>query len=306
MDHITYDYYRIFYYVAKYRSLSVAAEVLHSNQPNLSKFMNKLEAQLGCRLMIRSNKGISLTPEGEKLFGHVAVAYQELREAEDELIEAGQLTAGTIRIGATETALHGVLLQSLAKFRKQFPKVRLLITNGSTPRAISALGKGLIDFAVVTSPFVTPANFRETPLASFRELLVAAADTAFSDIACIAPQEIAAYPVIGLGGHSKTFEFYSGMFLPYGVEWKPDIDVATADQILPMIKAGLGIGFLPEFMARQELRQGGIREIPIPPLRPERKLILLEDKTQNLNIAANALKRMLLSERSAQSFVDHS
>ena len=58
---ITYDYYRIFYYAAKYKSFSKAAEILMSNQPNITHFMNNLENQLGCRLFIRSNRGVTLT-----------------------------------------------------------------------------------------------------------------------------------------------------------------------------------------------------------------------------------------------------
>ena len=46
---ITYDYYRIFYYVAMYKSFSKAAKVLMSNQPNFTNFMNNLENQLGCK-----------------------------------------------------------------------------------------------------------------------------------------------------------------------------------------------------------------------------------------------------------------
>ena len=47
---ITYDYYRIFYYAAKYKSFSKAAEILMSNQPNITHFMNNLENQLGCQI----------------------------------------------------------------------------------------------------------------------------------------------------------------------------------------------------------------------------------------------------------------
>ena len=43
---ITYDYYRIFYYVAMYKSFSKAAKVLMSNQPNITHFMNNLENQM--------------------------------------------------------------------------------------------------------------------------------------------------------------------------------------------------------------------------------------------------------------------
>ena len=49
-----YDYYRIFYYVAQYRSFTKAAEILNNNQPNITRCMNNLESELNCRLFIRT------------------------------------------------------------------------------------------------------------------------------------------------------------------------------------------------------------------------------------------------------------
>lgn len=60
---MTLDYYRIFYYVARYKSFSNAAEMLGSNQPNITRCMNILENELDCKLLIRSHKGIQLTTE---------------------------------------------------------------------------------------------------------------------------------------------------------------------------------------------------------------------------------------------------
>ena len=51
------DYYRIFYYVAQYKSFSKAADVMGNNQPNITRCMNILENELGCKLFIRSNRG---------------------------------------------------------------------------------------------------------------------------------------------------------------------------------------------------------------------------------------------------------
>lgn len=62
---ITYDYYRIFYYVATYQSFSKAAKILMSNQPNITRFINNLENQLGCKLFVRSNRGVQLTRKEE-------------------------------------------------------------------------------------------------------------------------------------------------------------------------------------------------------------------------------------------------
>ena len=81
----TYDYYRIFYHVAQQHSFTKAAEVLHNNQPNITRCMNNLETELGCHLFVRSNRGVSLTPEGQKLFNHVAIAFEQLELGETEL-----------------------------------------------------------------------------------------------------------------------------------------------------------------------------------------------------------------------------
>lgn len=296
MDKVSYDYYRIFYYVAKYGSISRAAEILHSNQPNITKYMNNLESQLGCRLMTRSNKGVTLTPEGEKLYVHVQIAYSQLREAENELSGVGKMRTGTIRIGATETALYGVLLDVLAKFRAAYPGIRLHITNESTSSTAAALRKGLLDLAVVTSPTDSLPDIQSTPLLSFKEILVAAACSDYSKERRITPSEVFTYPIVSLGRHAKTYEFYSHLFLPYGLEWQPDIDLATSDQILPMVRAGLGIGFVPEFMAMRDLEQKVIVPIEVVGLKPERTIVLLEDKTKCLSAAAAALKQMMLSE----------
>ena len=65
--YVDWEYYKIFYYVAKYQNFTKAARVLGSNQPNITHAMNRLESQLNCVLFIRSNRGVTLTPEGELL-----------------------------------------------------------------------------------------------------------------------------------------------------------------------------------------------------------------------------------------------
>ena len=57
--YVDWEYYKIFYYVAKYRNFTKAARVLGSNQPNITHTMNKLEDQLHCVLFIRSNRALN-------------------------------------------------------------------------------------------------------------------------------------------------------------------------------------------------------------------------------------------------------
>ena len=132
---VTYDYYRIFYYAAKYKSFSQAATILMSNQPNVTRAIHNLESQLGCRLFIRSNRGAELTPEGERLYIHVLSAMEQFQAAEEELADSSGLSHGSVAIGASETALNIFLLDKLKSFHMTYPGIRLKLYNHSTPEA---------------------------------------------------------------------------------------------------------------------------------------------------------------------------
>lgn len=142
---VNFEYYKIFYYVAKYGSFTKAARALGSTQPNVTRAMNCLEQQLHNTLFIRTNRGIQLTPEGEQLYTHVSVAMAQLFIAEEELSDSASLTHGSVTIGATETALNIFLLCKLKAFRTAYPGIRLKIYNYSSPQAIAAVKSGKID-----------------------------------------------------------------------------------------------------------------------------------------------------------------
>ena len=104
--YVDWEYYKIFYFVAKYRNFTKAARVLGSNQPNITHTMNKLEDQLHCVLFIRSNRGVTLTPEGEMLYTRISSAAVQIQDAEEELSASATFEHGAISISATETALN--------------------------------------------------------------------------------------------------------------------------------------------------------------------------------------------------------
>ena len=82
---VNFEYYKIFYYVAKYRNFTRAAMVLGNSQPNVTRAMNCLEQQVHTTLFVRTNRGVHLTAEGERLYAHVSKAMEHILEAEEEL-----------------------------------------------------------------------------------------------------------------------------------------------------------------------------------------------------------------------------
>ena len=289
--YIAYDYYRIFYYVAKYGNVTQAARVLLNNQPNLTRAVKTLESELGCPLFIRSNRGMKLTPEGELLLRHIRIAIENIEAGEAEIIESRNLERGSVFVAASEVALHCVLLPVLKKYRSLYPGIKLKISNHSTPQAIDAIKNGFADIAVVTTPTLPSAMLEEITVRKFRE--VAVCSSAFSELwgRKVSFEELLSYPLISLGTQTKSYELYSEFFAGEGLRYQPETEAATADQIVPMVKADLGIGFVPE-----EFLEGieGVSVIETENPLPEREIRLVKRCEQPLGIAAKEMEKLIL------------
>nr|MBQ8244085.1 LysR family transcriptional regulator [Oscillospiraceae bacterium] len=294
--HINLDSYRVFYYVAQYHSFTKAAEMLYSNQPNVTRTIKNLEQALGCTLFVRSNRGVTLTPEGEKLYAHICVAMEQIRAGEQALEEEANLQSGIISIGSSEIALHRILLPVLESFRQTYPGIRLRIYNSNTKQAVSVLKDRLVDFSLVTPPIDPRHSFERIDLTTFREVPVCG--TAYADLARspLSLAKLATYPLISLCKGTSTHQLYTDWFYKHGLAFTPDIEAATADQILPMVRANLGIGFIPEYAAEDAARNGAVSILQLLESPPERTICLLKRTDMPLSVAAKELERMLLDD----------
>ena len=294
---ISFDYYRTFYYVARYRSFTKAADALMRNQPNVTRTIKLLEGALGCTLFERSNRTVRLTPEGERLFAHVQVACEQLQIAEEELTADNQLSGGLVSVGASEIALHTTLLPAIKTFKQLYPGIRVRIYNSSTIQAIAALKNRLVDLSIVSTPGpVTPPLTAEV-LDSFQEIPICGRAYAHLVGRVLSMEELTRYPLICLANGTKTYGFYSQWFQENGLMLEPDVEAATSDQLLPLIKHDLGIGFLPEAMARDEIEKGTVFPLRLEVQVPERHVCLLRHQEFPLSIAAKKLEELLIQKR---------
>ncbi len=288
------EYYHVFYYAAKYKNLTLAAEALHNSQPNVSRTIRLLEHDLGCQLLIRSNRGISLTPEGERLYSYVKTAMEQLQAAEDELKMLTGLHEGVVSIGASETALHLLLLPVLKRFRESHPQIRIRIQNHLTLQAIESVRQNIVDFAVVTSPAHVSDPLKSSSLMYFQDILIGG--NAFLSLSGspVSLHDIQQYPLVCLGGHTMVYHFFDHLYRQNGLALKPEFEAATTDQILPMVKNNLGLGFFPEEMAKEALASREICQIRLTGEIPRREIFLIENREHPLTLAAESLKTLMI------------
>ena len=89
---VNFDFYRTFYYVGKYKNITAAAKALFVTQPTVTHAIQALERELNCSLFIRSQKGVSFTPEGAVFYRQIAAACETIFEAEQNLEAAKNLS----------------------------------------------------------------------------------------------------------------------------------------------------------------------------------------------------------------------
>ena len=236
---------------------------------------------------------MTLTPEGERLYHRVAIAFEQLELGEDEVRQDCGLEAGTISVAASETALHLLLLDKLSAFHAKYPGVRLRITNDSTPQAVASLRSGQVDCAVVTSPHQVEKPLKCTPLLSFREILVCG--TQYKDLAARmrSLKDLEGYPLVCLSRNTGTYDFYQRLFIKHDLPFHVDMEAATMDQVLPMIRHNLGIGFYSERLVAHSLAAGEVYQVRLVEPIPERAVCLIEDSSRPASVAVKAFRQLL-------------
>lgn len=293
---VSYDYYRIFYHAAKYGGFTQAARVLSSNQPNVTRAMNALEAQLGCRLFVRSRRGASLTPEGKQLYEHIAAAYEEIRIGETELKRSTALETGHVSLAVSEIALHGLMLGILQEFSSRYPGIRIQLFNHSSNEGVRAISRGIADLAVISSPFMMSPSLKETVLLSFQDILIAGPRFEKLKDQTIPLDQLCHLPLIGLAPNTGTRAFFNDLFRARGLDYQPSVEAATADQVLPLVAHDIGLGFLPEKMAEEAIRNRTVFPVALQESIPKRHISLVRDRLRTLSAASDALARMIPSE----------
>lgn len=286
---ISYDHYKIFYNVAKYKSFSRAAEITLCNQPNLTRAVKVLEQELGCTLFERTNRGVSLTQDGKELYEHISIAFEHIQAGEEAICAKHSMDSGVVSIGATEIALRCYLLPILSNYHELYPNIRIKILNVTTPQAQKMVENNLIDFAVVTTPVNNTKLYNTTVLSTFSEVPVCSKNYKIKDN--ISFKELSKYPIISLGCGTSTYEFYVKEFLKHGCDFSFDIEAATADQIMPLIKYGLGIGFVPEQFLDGE---DDVRKIKLNKPISTRDILLIRRKKHSLHLPARKLVELII------------
>lgn len=140
---------RVLAAVARYGSVTKAAEALNYAQPSVSHHLTRLEAETGARLFQRVGRGIRLTDAGRLLADRAEEVLGRLDAAEHELAAITGLHAGRVRLGAFPSAFSTIVPELAAEFAAEHAGLELSLVEAEPPEALRLLRSGDVDVALV-------------------------------------------------------------------------------------------------------------------------------------------------------------
>lgn len=294
---INLEYYKIFYFVAKEKSITGAAKQLCISQPAVSQAIKSLEQHLETELFVRQSKGVRFTKEGELLFSYISQGYEMILLGESQLEKMKNLEYGEVRIGASDMTLQFYLLPYLERFHQLYPGIKVTVTNAPTPQTLDHLQQGRIDFGVVTGPIRTENKFEMYPVRKVRDIFVGGekfrkqlenGELEYRELQCL--------PIICLEGDTSTRRYVDACLRENEVKIIPEFELATSDMIVQFAKRNLGIGSVVEDFAKPYIESGELFELRFREMIPSREMFLAIDQTSTMSTAASKLKELLISE----------
>ncbi|MCD8255040.1 MAG: LysR family transcriptional regulator [Oscillospiraceae bacterium] len=245
----SFDVYKVFYYVGKYMNITHAANALFLSQSTVSRAIQSLESELGCRLFERTQHGVSFTAEGEMLYAHVSKGCESIFDGEERIRRMQQLGEGSvIRIGVNDFTFQQYILPVLKDFHNDFPQVKLEVEYISTDInefGVDTLSTKDIDLACL-SLFSAPTSpdFASERLLQFNDIVIAGKGFEQLKTGSHSLRTLVAYYPFVMQGHIP--QFLNEVLMGRGIILDPTFKVSSLSLFIPMVKMGLCLALVPD------------------------------------------------------------
>lgn len=289
------EYYRFFYYVGKYKSISLAAKELAVSQPAVSQAIRNLERELGSSLFMRTARGVRLTAEGEVLYSYVKRGYETILLGEKKFLEMQDLESGEICIGASDMTLQFYLLEHLERFHEAYPKIKVTVTNATTPETLRHLQDGRIDFGVVSTPMEAGKNLHVTPVRAIEDIFVAGKKFSYMQGGKLSYKELEKMPLMCLEGNTSTRRYVEQFLREQDVRITPEFELPTSDMLIQFAKRGLGIASVVKDFALEGIESGELFQLVFNRPIPKRQFCIVVDDRVPMTAAAGRMLDFLVS-----------
>lgn len=283
--------------VTKQGSFSRAGQKVFRSQPAVSAQIRQLEYEYGEKLFDRVGKAVRLTPAGEVLYEYAQRMLTLRGESLRAVADQRKVPRGTLAVGANEATCLYVLPDAFAHYHELYPKVRISVYRNFSHKILQKIDEGAIDIGIVTLPANTP-SLEVQPIFRDRLMLMVSTQHPLAKKSSVRISEVAEFPLI-FPKTGFTRQVLDKLFRPYRSHLQVSMELASVGMIKRFVAANLGASLISVSYAREEVRAGEAKLIPLQGVELWRELGLVYRRDRSLPRAATAFIQ-LMAERKNQ------
>jgi DNA-binding transcriptional LysR family regulator len=258
--------------VARFGSVSRAAEALYVTQPTLTARLHALERELGERLFVRGRQGMRLTDAGRAFLPYAERAVRALRDGRRAIDEVGTATAGQLLLAAAPAVSTYILPAVLESFVATHPRVEVVVRTGHSEDVLQMVLRDEVQLGVgraLQHPEIELEPFHEEEL-----VLVVAPDHPFSREGSVGIADVGTEQLILFDRTSSYYEITQAAFLAAGVALRGMMELDNIEAAKKMVERGLGVALLPRTAITREVAAGVLCRVELSDASPIRRQIV--------------------------------
>ncbi|MGE8685596.1 MAG: LysR family transcriptional regulator [Achromobacter sp.] len=235
-------------------NLSEAARRLKMTRANVSYHLSQLERSVGMQLVRRTTRRVEPTEIGLKLYRHGRSIQDELAAARESIETLGKTPQGKVRLSVPSGYGQFVMTPWLLEFKRAYPDIVLDVL---FENSVDDLLRDEVDIAVriMSEP---PQNLVARELGQVR--YVACASQAYAAARGLpqSPEDLAGSPIISaavIGRPLRLSAYYGGQPRQH-VVLEPTVISRNYAFLRDAIRAGLGVGIVPDYVIHEDLARG--------------------------------------------------
>jgi LysR family positive regulator for ilvC len=255
----------LFVHLAETLHFGRAGERMHLSASAVSRGVQRMEQELGQRLLERDNRSVRLTTAGESLLRYARQSLAQWRSFVESTRPDYRLLHGEISLYCSVTAVHSILARLLGGFRNRYPAIELKLHTGDQADAIERVLQGEEDLAVAALPERLPKKLQALTLAQSPLLFIA------PTIPCGVAELLAADPIpwervpLILSERGLTRLQMERWCRDAGIRPNIYAQVSGHEAIVSMVSLGLGVGVVPELVLLNSPQRDTVRRLDVQP-----------------------------------------
>lgn len=245
-------------------NLTETAKALHTSQPGISKAILELEEELGVDIFARHGKRIRrVTEPGLLVLKSVEVIMREVANLKRIGDEFSKQDAGTLSIATTHSQARYFLPEPVALLRKRFPKVQVVLHQGTPADVARMLADDVAEIGLATESLADVDGLVTLPCYQWQHVLVVPARHPLAAVERPTLEQVAAEPLVT---YHPTFSGRSRIdaaFQRARLEPHVALEAIDADVIKTYVRLGMGVGVVAEMAVRDDPPGGDLAWRPV-------------------------------------------